>query len=143
MQRARQCTAGRRGATTVELAFCLPILLAVVLGIMEFSRSLQIQQTVRQAAFEGARAGIALDASATDVTNAANAIAGTVSVKNPTITIVPSTLTSTSPTISVTVSTSPANNGWFLWFLNKNSTISATVTLNREAQSISVPFSGS
>jgi Flp pilus assembly protein TadG len=133
----------RRGATTVEMAFCVPILLGIVVGIMEFSRNLQIQQTVRQAAFEGARAGIALDASTTDVTNAATVIANAVSIKNPTITVVPNPLTSTSPTISVTVSTTAGNSGWVFWFFNKNSTISATVTLNREAQSISVPFSGS
>ena len=133
----------RPGATTVELAFCIPVLLAIVLGIMEFSRGLQIQQTLRQAAFEGARAGIELDASTADVTSAVNAITSSLAVKNPTITIVPNPLTNTSPTVSVTVSTTPATNGWFLKFFNNNSVISATITLNREAQSVSVPISGS
>lgn len=133
----------RPGATTVELAFCIPILLAIVLGIMEFSRGLQIQQTLRQAAFEGARAGIELDASTADVTSAVTAITSSVAVKNPTITIVPNPLPNTSPTVSVTVSTTPASNGWFLKFFNSNSVISATITLNREVQSVSVPISGS
>jgi Flp pilus assembly protein TadG len=143
MRRVHSPDTRRHGATTVELAFCIPILLTIILGIMEFSRGLQIQQTLRQAAFEGARAGIELDASTADVTSAVNAITASVSVKNPTITIVPNPLTNTSPTVSVTVSTAPATNGWFLRFFNSNSVISATITLNREVQSISVPISGS
>src|SRR5258708_6413491 len=119
----------RRGATAVEMAFCVPIVLTVLFGIIEFSRILQLQQSVRQAAFEGARAGVALDAVTADVTNASTSIASIVSIKNPTITIVPTPLASASPTVSVTVSTTPASNGWFLRFFNKASVISSTITL--------------
>jgi Flp pilus assembly protein TadG len=143
MKRCQRTGRHRRGAATVELAFCLPILFAVVFAIMEFSRNLQIQQSVRQAAFEAARAGVALDASTSDVNTAATTITSSVSIKNPTITIIPNPLAYSSPTISVTVSTAPASNGWLLWFFNKNSVISATVTLNREVQSVSVPGTGS
>ncbi|HVA49975.1 MAG TPA: TadE family protein [Pirellulales bacterium] len=133
----------RRGAAVVELAFCLPILLTVVFAILEFSRNLQLQQTLREAAFEAARAGIALDASASDVTATATSITNIAAIKSPTITVAPNPLTYSSPTISVTVSTTPAANGWFLKFFNSSSVISTTVTLNREVQSVSVPGSGS
>ncbi len=141
----RSCRIGpwRRGATTVEMAFCVPIVLTVIFAILEFSRNLQLQQSVRQAAFEGARAGVALDAVTSDVTTAATSIASIVGIKSPTITVVPNPLTYGSTTVSVTVSTTPASNGWFLRFFNKTSVISSTITLNREVQAISVPGAGS
>lgn len=136
--RTRCC---RRAAATVELAICLPILIAVVFGIVEFSRNLQLQQAVRQAAFEGARAGVALDATTADVTSAATAITNCSNITAPNVNI--SSLSYTSPTITVTVSTTPGSAGWFTWFFNKTSTISASVTLQREVQSISAPGTGS
>ncbi len=139
MVRRQRGAPKRRGAATVELAICLPVLITFVFAILEFSRNLQLHQTVREAAFEGARAGIALDAATSDVTTAATAITNCASIRNPTITVVPNPLTYTSPTVSVTVSTTPATNGWFLRFFNSGSVISATITLNREVQAVSVP----
>lgn len=133
----------RRGAATVELAVCLPVLFTVVLAIMEFTRVLQIQQTVREAAFEGARAGVALDASTSDVTTAATAITNSGTIASPTITVTPNPLTYSSQTVQVTVSTTCASNGWLLRFFSRSSVISATVTLDREIQSVSVQGSGS
>ena len=40
------------------MALVLPILIMVVFGIIEFARANQIRQTVKQAAYEGARVGI-------------------------------------------------------------------------------------
>lgn len=139
MVRRQRGAPKRRGAATVELAICLPVLITFVFAILEFSRNLQLHQTVREAAFEGARAGIALDASTSDITSAATAITNCAAIQNPAITVVPNPLTYTSPTVSVTVSTTPATNGWFLRFFNSSSVISATITLNREVQAVSVP----
>ncbi|MEU4194824.1 TadE/TadG family type IV pilus assembly protein [Kribbella sp. NPDC026611] len=44
-----------RGATAVEFALLLPLLLLVVLGIVDFGRMLNAQQNLTQAAREGAR----------------------------------------------------------------------------------------
>ena len=44
-----------RGATAVEFALLLPLLLMVVLGIIDFGRMLNAQVTLTQAAREGAR----------------------------------------------------------------------------------------
>src|SRR4051812_29423306 len=44
-----------RGAAVVEFALLLPLLLLVVLGIVDFGRMLNAQQTLTQAAREGAR----------------------------------------------------------------------------------------
>jgi Flp pilus assembly protein TadG len=44
-----------RGATAVEFALLLPLLLLIVMGIVDFGRMLNAQQTLTQAAREGAR----------------------------------------------------------------------------------------
>ena len=108
-------------------------------GLLEFSRVTQLQQTARLAAFEGARAGIALDAATADVQTAVNGVMSAVSIANFTTVITPSNLAYTSPTISVTVTLSPNQNVWFKWFVSNTSTISANVTLSREVQAVSVP----
>ena len=44
-----------RGATAVEFAFIVPLLLALVLGIAEFGHAFQVQGTLSAAAREGVR----------------------------------------------------------------------------------------
>jgi Flp pilus assembly protein TadG len=56
--RQRPCSrrgAGDRGAAAVEFALCLPILLLLVFGIIDFGRALNAQITLTQAAREGVR----------------------------------------------------------------------------------------
>ena len=59
------------------------VVFAVLFGIIEYSRMLQIQHTVRQAALEGARAGIALDAQTSDVQTAVTSITGIIGIVSP------------------------------------------------------------
>lgn len=51
MKRMRE----ERGATAVEFAFILPLLLVLVLGIAEFGRAFQVSGTLSAAAREGVR----------------------------------------------------------------------------------------
>jgi Flp pilus assembly protein TadG len=46
----------QRGATAVEFAFIMPLLIVLVLGIAEFGRAFQVQGTLSAAAREGVRA---------------------------------------------------------------------------------------
>jgi Flp pilus assembly protein TadG len=46
---------GERGATAVEFAFILPLLIVLVLGIAEFGRAFQVSGTLSAAAREGVR----------------------------------------------------------------------------------------
>ncbi len=48
-------TASDRGATAVEFALLVPLLLLLVFGIIDFGRALNAQITITQAAREGAR----------------------------------------------------------------------------------------
>jgi Flp pilus assembly protein TadG len=49
---------GERGTSVAELAICLPLLLLVVFGIIEFGFILYDQAMITNASREGARAGI-------------------------------------------------------------------------------------
>jgi Flp pilus assembly protein TadG len=46
---------GERGASAVEFAFIVPLLLVLALGIAEFGRAFQVQGTLSAAAREGVR----------------------------------------------------------------------------------------
>ena len=134
----RRCARKRHGATTVEFAICVPVLLLVLFAAVEYCRVLQIQQAVRQAAFEGARAGVALDAASSDVTTAANNILSALSISGGTVTVTPNPIAYTTPSLTVTVSATPASNGWFVRYLTAGMLISSTISLDREVQAVSV-----
>ena len=68
-----------RGASAVELAIVLPVLLLVLGGIIDFGLAFTTQMAVTQAAREGARM-VALNYSAGDVNSRVNAAAGTFAV---------------------------------------------------------------
>ncbi len=51
----RKRLADERGATAVEFAFIVPLLLVLVLGIVEFGHAFQVQGTLSAAAREGVR----------------------------------------------------------------------------------------
>lgn len=55
MNLRRRSGSADRGAAAVEFALLLPLLLLLVLGIVDFGRMLNAQQTLTQAAREGAR----------------------------------------------------------------------------------------
>lgn len=129
----------RRGAAALEFAVCAPVLLTFVFGIIEFARAVQLQQSVRQAAFEGARAGAALDANESDALAAATADLAAVGIADAAITVTPNPLLYDSPTVTVTASARPATSGWLLRFFNRSSRISGSITLLREVQWISAP----
>jgi len=129
----------RRGASVVEFAICFPVALTFLFGIIEFARVLQIQHSVRLAAFEAARAGVTLDSSTSDITTSVANTLAAVNITNSQTTITPNPLSYTSPTVTVTVSADPAQNAWLTWFVTAGHPVSSTITLNREVQAVSVP----
>jgi Flp pilus assembly protein TadG len=139
MNRPERNRGSRHGATVVEFAICFPILLAFVFGTIEFSRVLQLQHTIRLAAFEGARAGVPLDSTTSDVTTKTQSILSAVKITNSTTTITPNPLAYASSTVTVTISADPAQNKWVTWFVTAGHPLSSTITLNREVLAVSVP----
>jgi len=50
-----RCARGRRGAAAVEAAVCMPVIVAMMLGMWEIGRIAQMSRIVKDAAREGAR----------------------------------------------------------------------------------------
>jgi Flp pilus assembly protein TadG len=96
---------GERGATAVEFAFIVPLLIVLVLGIAEFGRAFQVSGTLSAAAREGVRV-MALQndpaAARAAVRNAAPALDP--AVTDAQITITPASCPTTGTTTTVRLS---------------------------------------
>lgn len=122
----------RRGATMVEFAFAAPILIVFSLTLIELARLFTIQNTVENAAMEGARRGIVPGATASSAEDAAKDVLIAVRIKNSKVTITPSVITQTTPTVTVAVSAPVAGNTWIPSRFFKGTSLSKTITLTRE-----------
>ena len=95
-----------RGATAVEFALVLPILLLLVLGIFEFGRAYQVQTTLSNAARDGVRVMALQDSAAAARATAAES-ASSLTLTDAMIDVTPSSCSSatTAPgQVSVTIS---------------------------------------
>ncbi|MBB1021338.1 pilus assembly protein [Dietzia sp. E1] len=79
-----------RGATAVEFALVLPLLLLLVLGIIEFGRAYHLQTTLSNAARDGVRV-MALENSVSAARSTAKASAQPLPLTNTMIRVTPST----------------------------------------------------
>lgn len=122
----------QRGATTVELAICLPIFFTIIFFFLEAWRFQEFQQSIDQAAFEACRLGIVPGASVATVRAKATSILSAVGASTATITVTPSTITDTTQSINVTVSLNYSDVGWFYQYFPSTSVISSSVTLSHE-----------
>jgi Flp pilus assembly protein TadG len=98
---------GERGATAVEFAFIVPLLIVLVLGIAEFGRAFQVSGQLSAAAREGVRV-MALQNDPAAARNAVRSAAPALepAVTNAQITITPASCPATgttSTTVRVTV----------------------------------------
>ena len=91
----------RSGATTVEFAITIPILLLILFTTLEFSRMNVIRQTAVNAAYEGARRGIVPGSTANEVEQIATGVLNTVGVHGSTITVTPTALTPDTTEVTV------------------------------------------
>ena len=100
----------RRGAVTVELALCLPMLFVMAFGMIETSNVVFLQARLQSATFEAAR--YATRPTTSDATSATTAqvladcytILSQLNVQGATVTLSPSNVTSLPPQTLVTVS---------------------------------------
>ena len=127
----------RRGAATVELAVCMPILLTVGLGMIEATNVVFIQARLQEVAYESARlatrptTAAAKAASSADVTAYAQTLLSQLGVNGATVTVTPSSLSNLLPQTLVTVSISaPWNQNSATSFVLKNTpTLTTSATL--------------
>lgn len=104
----------RRGATTVEVALILPVLFLFVFASFEFSRLNMLKHLAGAAAYEGAREGIVIGATAGDVTTRVNAILASGGVYDAEITTTPSTLSDSTTEVIVQVTIPVEGNFWVM-----------------------------
>lgn len=119
----RRTGRGDRGASAVEFALVLPVLLLVLLGIVDFGRLTYERLTVTQAAFEAARASGFKRDTAT-VTAIVNATASPLTVSITGTTNFDCTASDTETTVTVA---RPTPFTWYTPLLRSiNVTVSAT-----------------
>jgi Flp pilus assembly protein TadG len=78
---------GERGAELVEMAFVLPVLLTLLIGVFWAARAYNIYETITRAAREGARVAVAPSCSTCgnavpSVTNVENAVLGSLTASS-------------------------------------------------------------
>jgi Flp pilus assembly protein TadG len=123
----------RAGATTLELAFTLPMFLTLTVGSIEFGRAFMVQQMVTNAAREGARHGVVAGTTADQVkTKVIDYLAaGRIQVFPDDITVTPATLSSATKSgqqVQVHIRVPYGNVTWMPvpWFLGQATLVSET-----------------
>lgn len=127
----------RRGVTTVEFALTAPILFALVLGAIEFSRANMLVHTASIAATEAARRSIVPGATANEVRLEALDELEAVGIVDATVAVVPAEIIddTSQVTVNLTIPVSMRNGyGLSRVFLGKQ--VYKSVTLQREGAKI-------
>ena len=127
----------RRGALTVEFALTLPLVFMLLFGAIEFLYVNMIRCSAETAAYEGARRGVVPGATAANATAAAQEILDAVGTRNEKITVTPSTITPTTPSVTVTIEVPLDSNSLISPRYMRGKTLRKTCTLQRERLDIS------
>lgn len=110
-RRAARCEK-RRGVATVELAFCLPMLLATGLGMIEITNLVSGQARMQAAAYEAARLATrpttsnATAATSAQVQTYCQTLLTQLGINGANVTVTPSNLLTATPQTMVTVAVS-------------------------------------
>ena len=117
----RRIVRARRGVATVELAFCLPVLLLLVLGSIETCNVVFQKQTMTAAAYEAARIAIRQDATSAEAQSIAGQVMTARNINHYTVTFTPSDITNLARGTNININVSaPADqntimpsDGWY------------------------------
>jgi Flp pilus assembly protein TadG len=96
----------RKGAATVELAICLPIMVTVILGSIETTNAIFLKERLTSAAYEGARSASSPGQTVSGATTVATAVLTQFKISGGTVTITPTVGTATTAGTQVKVSVS-------------------------------------
>ncbi|MCA9193613.1 MAG: pilus assembly protein [Planctomycetales bacterium] len=118
---------GRRGAVTVEFAVTAPILFLLLVGSLELGHANMVFNTVESAAYEGARAGIVIGAQKKDCTLAAEAVLKAAGVRNASIQV-----SMTSLTTQVSIKVPYKSNTVVTPFFSKGLVVERACELSRD-----------
>ncbi len=122
----------RKGVSVVELAVCMPMLFALVFGVIEVSNAIFLQQALTSAAYEAANVASANGGTSASAQTRAKAVLTSLGIHSSTVTITPTVTasTSTGTEIVITCSAPLANNLVAFGFMG-GPTLSARITIPR------------
>ena len=129
---ARHRKIDRSGATTVEFALVVPLVFLFFFAAFEYTRMSMLRQTTEIAAFEGARKSIVPGATAADARNRAQQVLASVSARDVTVTISPTTITSDTRFITVNIEVPLDTNAWVAPYFLRGMRFQRSYTLGRE-----------
>jgi Flp pilus assembly protein TadG len=122
----------RKGAAAVEFALVAPLVFLVFFAAFEFARMTMIQDGLDLAACAGARRSIVPGATSQNAIDQAQAVLDTLGIRNATITVTPTTITSSTPSVTVEIQASLDSNAWVAPFFFKGAVFDRAFTANRE-----------
>ena len=135
MRRLSSKTKRRQGVAAVEAALCLPVVIILMLGTLEICSGIFLNESLKIASFEGARAGVRRQATPDQVRATVMEVLEARGVTGAQIEIDPPTgfvgLEALSP-ITVTVSAPAEGNSRLNFDVLTGRTISARTTMLRE-----------
>ncbi len=124
----------RRGVAVVEFAVCAPVLTLIMLGTIESSAMMFLQQSLSISAYEGCRIALVPEAKATNVKYQSELILKDRGVKEATVLVEPANFSTSPEGTWITVTTSAPFNknslvgGWIF----SGRTLTATVQMMKE-----------
>ncbi len=124
----------RRGATMVEFALTLPIVMLFFWASIEFARASILQHAIDNAAYEACRAVIVPGGTVAEATIEANRTLSAFSITGATVTVTPNPITEASTQITCQVSAPASNSMWGIpkFFSGKTLTAKSTLIAERE-----------
>jgi Flp pilus assembly protein TadG len=137
IQNRRRKTNARRGGAAVELAVCMPFLMALAFGMLEYNNMVMLRTRMVSAAYESARLATRPTTSEADAATASavisycNSMLTSLGVVGATVTLSPSSLSGITPQTPVTVTiTAPfSSNSLTTIVLGSSTTTTASATL--------------
>ena len=131
-QPKKRINADRKGVLTVEVALCLPVLILLLFGCYELTRTSMILHATQSAAYEGARVGIVPGATPDQIEDAAGFVLRTMGVANFQVETIPAVIERDTEQVEVIVRVPVGENLSLPRLFVENPTFKGTCTLSRE-----------
>jgi len=122
----------RKGALTIEVALCLPLLILLLFGGYELARTSMVLHATQSAAYEGARTGIVPGASQEEIEASVGFILRTMGVRNFDVETVPAVIERDTPQLEVIVRVPVSDTLGLPQLFVEDPTFVGTCTLFRE-----------
>jgi Flp pilus assembly protein TadG len=100
----------RAGVLTVEMAICLPLLFLFLFACYEIAHANMLMHATESAAYEAARIGIVPGTKNDKIEDAAKFVLNSVGINDFTMTMTPTTITSSTPRVKIEINVPFRNN---------------------------------